>query len=433
LAAWKEGNVASTVHQVPVVAAASGLKLEPISTRLKRRLVHSNRKGNLYGLSYSPGGKRIVSADYPGGTIQMWDSESGRQLTKIEAGSGYRASTQVFFISPDWKTLYTLPRQERKYTMFEKGGERWIRWEFEGSARAWDLSTGELRTTYQQSGRGIFAIDLSPDGSTLVSGEDLSGETKERPPREATLWDLRTGQGRPLGRDLSIPLSFSPDSKRFAATSYDEKRQIMGLRLFDVATSKQEASLSLAEKSALITSIAFSPDGKLLVGQVRAAKGGAHSLKFWDATSLKELGSIDADPGDFFHEMTFSPDGLMLAVGNQQAPQSKLFLVDVSAKRLKATIVLGDKGLVRKPAFSPDGRRLAAISQHLPNLRPFPELRAEESPQGRVHLIDPTSGQMRETLVLPQGFPGSACFSPDGKTLATTGQGELLLWDVTGL
>jgi len=42
-------------------------------------------------------------------------------------------------------------------------------------------------------------------------------------------------------------------------------------------------------------------------------------------------------------------------------------------------------------------------------------------------------GEIRETLIAPPGFPGSACFSPDGKTLATGGRGKVHLWDVADL
>lgn len=429
LGAWKGGRVAPTVHEIAVVAPPPGPKLEPISTRLKRKLVHPNRKGNLHGLSYSPDGKRIISGDLPGGTVQVWDAENGRQLTKIEAGQGYRDTLDFYVVSPDWKTLYTLPKEKRKVTTLEKDGERSYRWEVEGSPRAWDMSTGELRATYQHSPpRGVYWIALSPNGSTLFSAEHLPGESEGAPQRVASLWDVRTGQSRPL--DVAGSSSFSPDSKQLALTTYDDKLRTFELKLFDVATGKEEASASPAEKGASI-SARFSPDGKLLVGQVRAAKGGRHWLTFWNAANLQEVGSIEGDPSDSFGQMTFSPNGGTLAIGNYQGSQSKLFLIDVAARRLKSTIVLGKKGFVRKPAFSPDGRRIAVISQEMTVLVPFPEPRAEESAQARVHLIDAATGEVRETLVLPQGFPTSACFSPDGKTLATTGQGEVLLWDMT--
>src|SRR5688572_28110471 len=75
-----------------------------------------------------------------------------------------------------------------------------------------------------------------------------------------------------------------------------------GLKLFEVATGKELVSVSAAEKGASITSAAFSPDGKLLVGQVRAAKDGRNWLKFWNAATAEQLGSIEGDQNDFFDE-----------------------------------------------------------------------------------------------------------------------------------
>jgi WD40 repeat protein len=41
------------------------------------------------------------------------------------------------------------------------------------------------------------------------------------------------------------------------------------------------------------------------------------------------------------------------------------------------------------------------------------------------------TGEVRETIVSPPAFPETVCFSPDGQTLATSGNGCVLLWDLT--
>jgi WD40 repeat protein len=48
-------------------------------------------------------------------------------------------------------------------------------------------------------------------------------------------------------------------------------------------------------------------------------------------------------------------------------------------------------------------------------------------------MIDAAAGEVRESMIAPPGFVFSACFSPDGKTLATSGLGRVLLWDLSSL
>src|SRR5260370_13818096 len=162
---WKEGKVASTLHQIEVIAHQAPVKLEAVVLRMRKDLIHPQRVSALVGLRYSRDGKRIIAGDYPGGIIQVWDSETGRQLTKIETGYGYRPSSDYFCLTPDWKTVF-VPREKRKASAIEKDGKKLTRWEYDGDVRSWDLETGQLRETYRHSpARGIGPIVLSPSGS----------------------------------------------------------------------------------------------------------------------------------------------------------------------------------------------------------------------------------------------------------------------------
>jgi Tol biopolymer transport system component len=133
----------------------------------------------------------------------------------------------------------------------------------------------------------------------------------------------------------------------------------------------------------------------------------------------------------------FSPDGQTLAVSNWRGKESKLTLFSTPANRVHKTVVLakenkGERLVTREPAFSADGKRLAIITQVLPDVRD-PNLDAFDVPQPRIHLIDVAAGELRATLVAPQGFSASAAFSPDGRTLAVGGHGRVLLFDVADL
>src|SRR5262249_43820080 len=126
------------------------------------------------------------------------------------------------------------------------------------------------------------------------------------------------------------------------------------------------------------------------------------------------------------------------AVVNWAGETRKLLLFHTSDQQLVRTVSLGkqtqgNRLFARAPAFSPDGRWLAVITQEYPDRRLGLETSALDFAQPRIHLIDVVSGTIREALVAPQGIATEACFSPDGRTLATAGYGRVLLWDLAGL
>jgi WD40 repeat protein len=274
---------------------------------------------------------------------------------------------------------------------------------------------------------------LSPDGSTFITFEALPGITAQSPKRAVSLWDVKTGQFRSLPDNLNGLPVFSPDSQTLAVQVSNEKNRIVALNLFDVPTGREKLSIPITEPDAQrIGFMSFSPNSKVLVGQVRdEIKTGQHWLKFWDPATGRELASFEGARKEYFVWMAFSREGRTLAVTNTGGEQNRLFLFDVHVRKLVQTIVLGGKAAVCNLAFSPNGKWIVVTTQVFPEDRGGCAPEVEDVAQPRIHLVDVAEGVIRETLVAPQGFTAAACFSPDGNTLATGGHGKVLLWDLT--
>jgi WD40 repeat protein len=436
--AWKEGNVAPSRHRVAVVVSKSRFTLDEISSRLKQTLVHPNKEAVLAGVRFSPDGRRLIAGDNPGGVVQLWDVESGSQLTKIETGQGYRSSGRYFFLSPDWKTIFA-SRVKRKVTRIEKEGGQWHRWEFESDVRAWDLATGDLRDTFQQDPvRGIRWMALSPDGLTCMLGEELPGEVEGTLPTAGSLLDIKSRQFRQLPGRLSPTAVFSPDSRTIAIDEHGDDSHTAAVKLFDVPTVSVIRSLPMTDNFATFGWAQFSPNSELLVTthQVLPREGvwkeWTDHLRIWDLKTGSEVWSFDLEEKETgFGSLVFSPDGRTLAATLWHGAKSQLFLFGVSEKRLAHRVTLGEKAITRDPVFSPDGRWLAVVTQVFPeevanDREPSPE----DLPQPRIHFVEVGTGLVGETLVAPQAITASLCFSPDGKTLATGGNGRVHLWDL---
>jgi WD40 repeat protein len=416
--------------------------MEAVSSRLKGELIHPNRTGVLQGIRFSPDGKRLIAGDYPGGLVAVWDVESGKQLSSIETGYGYRSGDGYFFLTPDWRKLFVARTGKRKHENVEENGKRMLRWTFDGDVRMWDLANGQLERTYkhQPPQSMLGGMLLSPDGTTFVTFGELPGTYEELAKRGVTVWDVKTGKYHPLPDGLDSYSRLSPNGHDLAIASFDADFT-RALKLIDLATGREMLSIPIQDKFVWASVSAFSPDGRLMVGYYerfehpRKRDKSQTFFKWWDSSTGREVASFASEKNTALIWPRFSPDGQTIAAVHWE--EAKLFLFEVPQKQLRRTVLLGDKPkggrvTLTEPVFRPDGKQLAVVSQLLPESS-GEELDARDVAQARIFLIDVASGNIQETLVVPQGFPRSACFSPDGGTLATGGEGRVLLWDVANV
>jgi WD40 repeat protein len=105
--------------------------------------------------------------------------------------------------------------------------------------------------------------------------------------------------------------AFSPDGKTLAVVSCRDEgylRCTSEVKLWDVATGKERATLPRMEGG--LWGLVFSPDGKTLAFLV------AHGAKLLDATSGRAVATLSFDKDkESPTSLALSPDGKLLALG----------------------------------------------------------------------------------------------------------------------
>ena len=327
------------------------------------------RYSQIWGLAFSPDGKRIAAGDI-NARVTIWSVSSGQHVLTL---GDHQDRVRCVAYSPDGRHLAA-------------GVER-------VGVKIWEPDTGRLLDILNGPWVEALAVAYSPDGRFLAAG---GGDTATRAKAEVIIWDTATGlKAWTLRGHLNSvwSLAFSPDSRRLASASDDKT-----VKVWDVRTG--EEAITLRGHTGGVRGVAFSPDGHRL-----ASASLDESIRIWDATPL-----VDEKPAyelltfcghkERVWGLAFSPDGGRLASGSND---HSVRVWDPRSGHEFSTVP-EQPGVVWSLAFSPNGQRLAVAS-------------ADKT----ARVWDLATGQEILSLQGRRSLTTCVAYSPDGQTLATSG------------
>jgi hypothetical protein len=222
-------------------------------------------------LAFSPDGRTLLTSDYSGGALYLWDRASGRLLR-----SWYAQATPGFIeagaFSPDGKRIAS-------------GGILGNR-----LARVWDAATGEL--LFRLPAGNVYGLAFTPDGEALITVGSQMGDIG--------YWDLALGGHLRCIRagDGFYPCksALSGDGQTLFTSDFNGPE----VRAWEVRTGKERLRLRGGDATR-IWSLAVSPDGRTL-----ATGGWEGGLLLWDVPAVAAARPVrlpDFQPETLWHAL----------------------------------------------------------------------------------------------------------------------------------
>ncbi|MBB4895901.1 Tol biopolymer transport system component [Streptomyces olivoverticillatus] len=344
----------------------------------------------------------------------------GRGPVRVEHTESAAAQVMTPAVSPGGRLAYlrTTASPAASCTLVVDGAVVRVEGDVEPVPPRW-VSREELLLTVS----GEFRIIRPEVASGQTSGIATATATipfaaklpLDRPRYRVKQYDFGTGgRARPV-RSLHLP-ALSPDARQVAFAALN------ALWIADVSGGRAPRQVVRAEPTRYLLGPSWSRDGRALI--YADDRDGLLAVRRRDLASGEE--TVLADGGRV--SPALSPDGTRLACLDMSG---RLVVRDLAAgtERVLAT-PLGGGGLPGRPSWSPDGRFVAFCDRNRLNQR-FRE------GYNLIRIVDVASGAARLHAIAPHAsvsdrYDSGPAWSPDGRSMAVISESALWLLPVRG-
>jgi WD40 repeat protein len=365
-----------------------------------------NTKGHdsyVHGLAFSPNSQTLASCGADT-NIRLWNVASAKQRSVLkgqQAGVvGHQLAVTGVVYLPNGATLASCSSD----------------W----TVRLWEASAATPKQRFDPFGHlsHVYSAAFAPDGQTLASGSY---------DRTVHVWNV--GQAGPKVRTVLrgdwVPIfcvAYAPDGKTLAAGG-----QTTTIRLFDPLLGRELRSLK--NNPGYVYKLSYAPDGKRLLAA--ATVGTTAAAVLWDSAKAEELRRFETKSPTY--TAALSPDGKLAVAGSGEIKRDEMgkYVTDKAGNYVYIDCFVhlweadGGKEVdvykahatpVLNVLFTPDGKQVLSLSTD-------PLVRRQEVTEDGVK-------ELPAAPKWPAGGYGAAAVSPDGKLLATGGNGGgLVLWN----
>jgi len=354
-----------------------------------------------------------------------------------KAKDAFKEAQQVKGYSDDKEAIRGIARAEklRKKQVYEK---------LLAEARAaYKKTTGQplwKQVPHWEKVKKICEDALKTGHTDTTEAQKLLAESKIRLIDPTKFKHLKTLKGH---SEAISSIAFSPDGRLIASGSYDKT-----VRIWDV--KKGRLFKNLTKHTGFVTCVVFSSGGQSLI-----SSGGRpdNTIRLWDIKKGKVLKTLSGHT-KHIGALVCTPDGSIIASGSCD---KTVRLWDVKSGKTLKTFT-GYKDYISSLAFRPDGQLLAIghgdktihlldvqrgktlkiLAEHTMDatalaFSPDGSALFSTSLDGTSCLWDSKSGKVRKAFIGHSGTVWSVAVNPDGRILATGGglnDRAVRLWDI---